>query len=189
MRVNTCAKYKACLTAEPATVLEELATARQNFRRGNNIVHSRPARDWPSRAAVLRSLLRPVDQSRDPVCRPLGIAQPRSVAEPGGAVRRIRILAKPNAAGCGPKLLLHGQFIHAGLGPIDNVPYHVSELLSAVPAPGAVRYAAASSQRCEFTIASATLFNMRHNPRQRRAQRLCQHHRHCRRRRRPPMAS
>jgi hypothetical protein len=37
----------------------------------------------------------------------------------------IRILGKPNAAGCGPKLLFLGDSFMLGLGPIDNVPYHV----------------------------------------------------------------
>jgi hypothetical protein len=37
----------------------------------------------------------------------------------------IRILGKPNTAGCGPKLLFLGGSFMQGLGPVDNIPYHV----------------------------------------------------------------
>jgi hypothetical protein len=46
---------------------------------------------------------------------------PSAEVQPDG----IRILGKPNAAGCGPKLLFLGVSFMQGLGPIDNVPYHV----------------------------------------------------------------
>ncbi len=46
---------------------------------------------------------------------------PGAQVQPDG----IRILAKPNAEGCGPKLLFLGDSFMEGLGPADNIPYHV----------------------------------------------------------------
>jgi hypothetical protein len=37
----------------------------------------------------------------------------------------IRVLGKPNAEGCGPKLLFMGDSFMEGLGPVDNIPYNV----------------------------------------------------------------
>src|ERR1700676_4877255 len=57
------------------------------------------------------------------------------VPEPGPEVDAdgIRKLDKPNAGGCGPKLLFMGDSFMQGSGPVDNIPYHVRRYFQQFP--------------------------------------------------------